>query len=143
VLRVRLPPLRDRKEDLPLLVEALTADKGVTVLPETLTLLGEYDWPGNIRELGNVIERALTLLPAGEALAPAHLGLERAAGRGSDGKAAIEDFHLAKERLIEAWERDFLRRLIEASGHNMSKAARASGLGRAHLYRLIKKYEMT
>jgi DNA-binding NtrC family response regulator len=141
VVRVRLPPLRERKEDLPLLVAALTADKPVTVLPETLTLLGEYDWPGNVRELSNVLERAMALLPPGEPLAPAHLGLDRPV-RLSDGRGTIEDFHLAKERLIDAWERDFLRRLIEASGHNLSHAARASGLGRAHLYRLLKKHKV-
>jgi two-component system nitrogen regulation response regulator GlnG len=141
VVRVRLPPLRERKEDLPLLVAALTADKNVRVLPETLTLLGEYDWPGNVRELGNVLERALLLVPPGEALAPAQLGLERARPSG-DEHAAIEDFHLAKERLVETWEREFLRRLVEASGHNLSHAARQSGLGRAHLYRLMKKYKL-
>jgi DNA-binding NtrC family response regulator len=141
VVRVRLPPLKDRKEDLPLLVESLTADKNVSVLPETLTLLGEYDWPGNVRELGNVLERALTLLPPGEPLAPAHLGLERAVPT-SGGQPAIQDFHLAKERLIDAWEREFLRKLVEASGHNLSHAARASGLGRAHLYRLLKKHKV-
>jgi two-component system nitrogen regulation response regulator GlnG len=141
VVRVRLPPLRERKEDLPLLVAALLADKNVSVLPETLTLLGEYDWPGNVRELGNVLQRAIALVPPGEPLAPAQLGLDRT-HPGSDGRAAIEDFHLAKEHLIETWEREFLRRLVEASGHNLSHAARASGLGRAHLYRLLKKYKV-
>ena len=139
VVRVRLPPLRQRKEDLPLLVEALTAGRGAGVAPETLTLFGEYDWPGNVRELANVLERGFALAGPGQPLAPAHLGL----GPGGPGPGVgIEDFHLAKEQLIERWERDFLGRLLESSGDNLSHAARASGLGRAHLYRLLKKYKL-
>ena len=138
VVRVRLPPLRDRKEDLPLLVNALAG--GTTVLPETIALLGDYDWPGNVRELGNVLARAKALAVPGDPLAPEHLGLERAPGAGPG--RGIEDFHRAKERLIEDWEREFLRRLLTAGGHNLSQAARTSGLGRAHLYRLLKKYKM-
>jgi DNA-binding NtrC family response regulator len=136
VVRVRLPPLRDRKEDLPLLVQSLS-DR--PVLPETIGLLGDYDWPGNVRELGNVLARAKAITPPGEPIAPEHLGLEKVAG--SSGRA-IEDFHRAKERLIEDWEREFLRKLLAAGGHNLSQAARTSGLGRAHLYRLLKKYKM-
>ena len=139
VVRVRLPPLRERKEDVPLLVEAMAAEKGVTVQPETLSLLGEYDWPGNVRELYNTLSRAFAVATPGRPLLPSDLGL-RPETRGNDG--GIDDFHLTKERLIEGWERDFLRRLLLASGDNLSHAARASGLGRAHLYRLLKKYKM-
>jgi transcriptional regulator with PAS, ATPase and Fis domain len=141
VMRVRLPPLRDRKDDLPLLVESLLADQGHPgrrVLPETMALLADYDWPGNVRELGNVLSRALVLARPGEPLSPQHLGLVAAVPPG----AAIPDFHVGKEQLIEAWERDFLRRLLAAAGDNLSHAARASGLGRAHLYRLLKKYQL-
>src|SRR5262249_47488454 len=138
--RVRLPPLRDRKEDLPLLVDTLLAG-AAWLLPETLTLLGEYDWPGNVRELANVLKRAQALAQPGEPLAPSHLGLGGAQPRGG-APQAIEDFHLAKEQLIEGWEREFLRKLLAAAGHNLSQAARASGLGRAHLYRLLKKYKL-
>ncbi|MDB4969771.1 MAG: response regulator HsfA [Myxococcales bacterium] len=142
VARVRLPPLRERKDDLPLLVETLLAGER-QLLPETLTLLGEYDWPGNVRELANVLERARAMAQPGEPLAPAHLGLGRLTGRRSGGEIAeIEDFHLGKEQLVEEWERDFLRRLLAAASDNLSHAARTSGLGRAHLYRLLKKYKM-
>jgi two-component system, NtrC family, nitrogen regulation response regulator GlnG len=137
VARVRLPPLRERKEDLPLLVETLLGG-AAEILPKTLTLLGEYDWPGNVRELANVLARAQALAH-GKPLAPSHLGLAPPMPRGSE---TIEDFHLAKEQLIEQWEREFLRRLLAAAGGNLSHAARASGLGRAHLYRLLKKYKL-
>jgi two-component system nitrogen regulation response regulator GlnG len=139
VVKVRLPPLRDRKEDLPLLVQAIGGDR--PVLPETVGLLGDYDWPGNVRELGNVLARARAMAPPGEPIAPEHLGLEKAPP-GASGRGGIEDFHRAKERLIENWEREFLRRLLQAGGHNLSQAARTSGLGRAHLYRLLKKYKL-
>ena len=139
VVPVRLPPLRERKEDLPLLVEAILDGKSVSVLPETLALLGEYDWPGNVRELGNVLQRGLAMLAPGEPLAPSHLGFSAEARGPNEGPP---DFHLAKEKLIEAWERDFLAKLLKTNGDNLSQAARQTGLGRAHLYRLLKKYKL-
>jgi two-component system, NtrC family, nitrogen regulation response regulator GlnG len=137
VVRVRLPPLRERKEDLPLLVDALAA--GRPVLPETMSLLGEYDWPGNVRELANTLARGFAMCSDGRPVAPADLGLHPEV---RDTGGGIDDFHLSKERLIGEWEREFLRRLLATSGDNLSHAARASGLGRAHLYRLLKKYKM-
>jgi len=139
VVRVRLPPLRERKEDLPLLVESFSGPDHPQVLPETMGLLTDYDWPGNVRELGNVLSRARTMAPPGEPLAPVHLGLDAAS---ASGRGIIERFHTAKEKLIETWEREFLRKLLSAGGHNLSQAARTSGLGRAHLYRLLKKYKL-
>jgi two-component system, NtrC family, response regulator len=137
VFRVRLPPLRERKEDLPLLVESLLEGQR-SLLPETIALLAEYDWPGNVRELQNVLSRASVLAPPGDPLSAKHLGVVAA----PPPNAGFEDFHLGKGLLIETWERDFLRRLLALSSGNLSHAARASGLGRAHLYRLLKKYEM-
>jgi two-component system nitrogen regulation response regulator GlnG len=139
VVRVRLPALRDRKEDLPLLVDGFSEPGSAPVLPETMGLLTDYDWPGNVRELGNVLSRARTMAPAGEPLAPVHLGLDASS---ASGRGVIERFHSAKEKLIEDWEREFLRKLLSAGGHNLSQAARTSGLGRAHLYRLLKKYKL-
>jgi DNA-binding NtrC family response regulator len=146
VLRVRLPPLRERKEDIPFLVEKLLAERAdagaVRVADETLALLAEYDWPGNVRELRNVIERGLSLLDQERLLTPAQLALETPRVGATSGGAprAGEPFHVGKERLLAAWERDYLVDLLARTRGNVSQAARQSGLGRAHLYRLMKKH---
>jgi DNA-binding NtrC family response regulator len=136
VVRVGLPPLRERKEDLVQLVE----HRRVKLLPETLALLGEYDWPGNVRELYNMLERAQAVAAPGQPLTPADLGVRIEA---PDAAPVIEDFHLTKEQAVARWERAFLKQLLAASGNNVSRAARESGLGRTHLYRLLKKHGMT
>src|ERR1700745_104582 len=71
VISIQLPPLRDRKDDIPLLAQHFLAKYGdenrkgaLELTPEALDLLTEYDWPGNVRELENVIERAVVLSPA-------------------------------------------------------------------------------
>jgi len=148
VIKVTLPPLRERKEDIPLLVEAFLrrVDRPVTVPPETLALLQEYDWPGNVRELKNVIERGVSLLPPdGSVLDPALLGLEPGTREGSGAPVTwatvgAESFREAKERLIAAWERDYVTQLLRKSGGNVSQAARDGGIDRVYLHRLMKKH---
>src|SRR5439155_529877 len=81
VVRARLPPLRERKEDLAPLVEHLLAGRGLSVPVETLALLTEYDWPGNVRELENVLEHGTSLVGDGRALTPELLGLEPPSSR--------------------------------------------------------------
>jgi DNA-binding NtrC family response regulator len=150
VVKVTLPPLRARKDDLPRLVHHfLAARPDLELPPETLALLAEYDWPGNVRELKNVIDRGLSLLgPPGDArvLAPSLLGLESPpsppSGGALAGWAAVdgEGFRRAKERLIAAWERDYVAQLLRRAGGNVSRAAREGGLDRVYLHRLMKKH---
>ena len=151
VVRLTLPALRERKEDLPLLVEALLAGvtPEATVPPETLALLAEYDWPGNIRELKNVLERASSFAQpqpgAARVIEPGLLGLGSGSGpveaqaRASFGPAGSEGYREAKERLILAWERQFVTQLLKRTGGNMARASREGGIDRGYLYRLIKK----
>jgi DNA-binding NtrC family response regulator len=124
VLRVTLPPLRERKEDIPCLVERLlrSADGAdpLSVGEEALALLVEYDWPGNVRELKNVLERARSLAGAARSLTPAHLGLDPIA-------PAPRRFHEAKEQLISAWEQGYLRALLQRGQGNMTRAAQLAG----------------
>jgi DNA-binding NtrC family response regulator len=143
VVKVTLPPLRERKEDIPLLLHAFLSGRDVQVPPETMALLSDYDWPGNVRELRNVIERGVSLLGAGTVLEPSLLGLEPP--RHIDGPqpwATIgpEGFREAKERLISAWERDYVTQLLKRSGGNVSQAAREGGIDRVYLHRLMKKH---
>jgi DNA-binding NtrC family response regulator len=133
VLRVQLPPLRQRLEDIPLIVARFIAEDapGVTIGAEAQALLVEYDWPGNVRELRNVIRRAVSLLGGERVISAQHLGIE---------PAGSERFHEGKQALVDAWEADYLKRLLVRTGGNMSRAARIAGLERAYLYRLVRKH---
>jgi transcriptional regulator with GAF, ATPase, and Fis domain len=170
VVTVTLPPLRERREDVALLVRAFLEEKlpgrDVRVPPETLALLGDYDWPGNVRELRNVVERALSLMPkdgpggpGSLVLEPGLLGLEPppaamppipssvsgepiAGPWGALGPADAR-FREAKERLIAAWERDYVTQLLRRAGGNVSRAAREGGIDRVYLHRLMKKHGIT
>src|SRR5262249_13636223 len=142
VVKVVLPPLRERKEDIPMLTEAFLAGKAV--LPaETLALLMEYDWPGNVRELKNVLDRALSLAqpPPGSQIDPHWLGLAPARPPGRSLPAGT-GYKEAKERLLAEWERSFITDLLHRAGGNVSKAARSGGIDRVYLHRLMKKHGM-
>jgi DNA-binding NtrC family response regulator len=138
VVRVTLPPLRDRKEDIPVLVDHFLAGREVEVPPETFALFQGYDWPGNVRELRNVIDRGLSLMGDGRVLHPRLLGLEHAVP--GDAPGETESFMQEKGRLILAWERDYLRRLLRRAAGNISRAAREGGIDRVHLHRLLRKH---
>ena len=145
---VRLPPLRERLDDLPLLVETITGDLASRggprlQLPEgTMAALRAYTWPGNVRQLRNVLERGAALCPAGGELAPALLGLDDeddAAPRAVAADPGVP-FKRAKERLLVAWERDYVHALMARACGSPQKAAHIAGLDRAHVYRLLKKH---
>jgi two-component system nitrogen regulation response regulator GlnG len=148
VIKVTLPPLRERKEDIAVLVEAFLAGRQIALPPETLALLAEYDWPGNVRELRNVVERGVSLMsPSTTTLEPSLLGLEAPGGPPPPDATPVpwatigsEGFREAKERLITAWERDYVTQLLKRSGGNVSQAAREGGIDRVYLHRLMKKH---
>jgi transcriptional regulator with PAS, ATPase and Fis domain len=136
VLEIALPPLRDRLEDLPLLVgtllERYPEAPGAAKLraPAALAELSQHAWPGNVRELRNYIERCLAfdepppLVPA----APA-----QAANRVD----ATKPLRIERERWVRELEREYLQKVLAAHGGNVSAAARAAGIDRIHMYRLL------
>jgi DNA-binding NtrC family response regulator len=134
VVTVQLPPLRERREDIPLLVDQILErlDKRPGVLsPGTLALLKGHSWPGNVRELRNVVERAISLgMP---------MALERSPAAGA---APRLSFRRAKAQLVNAFERDYVADLLSHFQGNISEAAREGGIDRVHLHRLIKKYAL-
>ncbi len=156
VVELVLPPLRERIEDLPLLVEHVLGhadgNPGVTgVTPEVLALLAAYRWPGNVRELRNVLERALpfaggpivtlaclpgALRAASEA---ASVPVPAVAAPGAPPVASLP-FKDAKDRMIEAFERQYLLDLVTLHHGNVSRAARAAGMDRKSVTRLLKKH---
>jgi len=139
-----LPPLRKRKEDIPLLVQYfIDRDKSQhkparTVLPETLELLMEYDWPGNVRELGRVIQRALLRSDA-QYLTPRHFDLP--IGHGSEtpqGSDTLIGSGTYKQEM-QKFEKTLLESALKESNWNQTAAARKLEISRQHLIRLMKK----
>ncbi|MFY2559240.1 sigma-54-dependent transcriptional regulator [Corallococcus terminator] len=153
VITIDLPPLRDRPQDVPLLAHhflklyASKADKKVAgISPRAMEALTCNRWTGNVRELENVIERAVVLtsnevidvedLPPGFQSAP-------------QADSAVEVFSLAhlpyaqaKRLAMRAFERRYLSALLEKNNQNVSSAARAAGVDRSNFRRLLKQYEV-
>jgi len=140
-----LPPLRDRLEDLPILIDTILKRLGVAskrdrfLTSETQLLLRTYDWPGNVRELRNVIERAVKL--GTEPTLPANAA-DRAAASTTKNTADLP-FKEAKERLVSSFERDYVADLMNRCENNVSMAAREAGIARVYLHRLLQKHGLT
>jgi DNA-binding NtrC family response regulator len=133
VLPMRLPPLRSRREDIHGLSRQILETMGlggIEILPETSTLLEEYPWPGNTRELKNVLERA-ALLAGNHPLAPGHFPGVLAPGAAAAGGGDVMS--------LDAVEQAHIRRVMAAFGGDTKEASRALGVSRATLYRLLKK----
>jgi two-component system response regulator GlrR len=137
VVSVTIPPLRARPEDVPILavhlVERLSRGRA-ELMPDALSVLSAYDWPGNTRELRNVIERALAVLD-GHRIGPADLFPEHDV----EESEVPGTFHEAKDQVIAAFEARYVRALLERNGGNVSRAARESGLSRNALYALMRR----
>jgi transcriptional regulator with AAA-type ATPase domain len=153
VVRVRLLPLRQRRDDIPRLALSILARAAAArgrpaprVAPETMAVLKAYDWPGNVRELRNVLERAVSLASAGETLDERLLGLDDPRLRADVSSLPVEvasPFKEAKDRLVAAWEKDYVAALLRRHGGNVSMAARAGGMDRVYLHRLMKKHGLS
>jgi len=145
VLRVMVPPLRERPEDIPLLIDTVLERMGKppsTLSDQTRALLMQYPWPGNVRELRNVVEQVVNL---GEEALPemgeAPSGSVPRAAAATAGASELElPFKEAKERLIEVFERDYLKSLIERCEGNISRASREADINRVHLRKLLRKH---
>jgi two-component system nitrogen regulation response regulator GlnG len=141
VLRVTLPPLRERPEDIPLLMDTVLERMGrapSALSEQTRALLTQYPWPGNVRELRNIVERVVNM--GEEALpdmAPVLVDKPRQAGAGLELDLPFKE---AKERLIEGFERDYLKGLLERCEGNVSRASREAGIDRVYLRKLLKKH---
>ena len=144
VIEIRLPPLRDRKEDIPLLVEAFfrrcreSGRKAVTGLTESaLALLIDYPWPGNVRELENVVERAVTLARdvqiGPEDLPPAI--------QGARGDRRVIDEAAERTLPLSEVEKEYILRILDKMGGNKYQAAQVLGIDRKTLYRKLADIE--
>jgi DNA-binding NtrC family response regulator len=137
-VEIHLPPLRERREDLPALTGHFLARHATRyrrqiqgIEPAALQIMLQYPWPGNVRELDHTIERAV-LMARGDLIESADLGLH--AQRSTTTTNSLDDMSL------EAVEAILIRKALARAGGNVSQAAEALGLSRGALYRRIEKY---
>jgi DNA-binding NtrC family response regulator len=153
VVRIDVPPLRDRRDDVPVLVAYfLDLARGAGVTSEALELLKNHAWPGNVRELRNAIERGV-VLARGTPIRPEHLPESVTSPRPmgeSDLEARVRDlvekliaqgtpgdlYHMVEAR----WEKALLRRVLEQTGSNQVKASELLGINRMTLRKKMEQY---
>jgi DNA-binding NtrC family response regulator len=144
VFTIDLPPLRDRKEDLPLIIQAFLDEFNIrdrrqvrAVSPEAMRMLELYDWPGNVRELRNVIERA-TILARGEYLEPQHLPRFGPAPRALEPPPAA-GLTIAPGMTVDEAERKLILATLEAAGNNKTRAADMLGISLKTLHNKLNR----
>jgi two-component system nitrogen regulation response regulator NtrX len=145
VIPIKVPPLRERKEDIPLLVrhflELIASEYGKPVKrfsEDALKVLMNYDWPGNVRELKNLIER-LVIMCQKDLITQSEL--QRGAFLDFNERSSLENYFEIStlKDAREAFERDFILRKLKENDWNISKTAEAIGLERTALYRKLKQ----
>jgi DNA-binding NtrC family response regulator len=150
VISIYLPPLRSRREDIPLLCRhfiekyAKSTPKIIKGLSdEALRCLESYGWPGNVRELENVIERAVTLA-SDEWIGPTDLP-ERVLSEPEEKKQVQIDIPLkrAKDQVVTDFEKEYLTRMLARHHGNISRAAMNSGIDRRTFHRLLNRYQIS
>ena len=153
VVRVEVPPLRQRREDIPLLaehfLEKYSRELGrhpPRLTPETLARLNAYAWPGNVRELENIMERA-AVLARGDSITPDQLPREvsadaaPAASTAAAAEPALGD-NLLLPPQVDALEKRLIQEALQRTGDNKSAAARLLDISERSLWYKIKKYDM-
>jgi transcriptional regulator with GAF, ATPase, and Fis domain len=159
VFPIELPPLRQRREDIPLLVERLLRTVAARHQSDisgidraAVELLQRYDWPGNVRELENVLERAVALARAGETIGPDHLPVavrgrdveppaaRTAAPAGAPAAVASKADTVPLRQARAEFEAEYIRKVLSQHGRNVSRTARALGLSRVMLQKKMKEY---
>jgi DNA-binding NtrC family response regulator len=145
VVHVALPPLRDRLDDLPELIAAFHAARGVEPGPidgDNLARLERHAWPGNVRELRNVLERAWAMSGPGATFRTLRLWID--AGAAVAEPSGVIDtalpFKEAKERWNDQFERRYLATVLAAHGRNITRAAEHAGINRRHFRELLYKH---
>ncbi len=164
VVPIRIPALRERQEDIPILSEHFLrhywarhrgGDEPAPKFSEgAMRALRNNPWKGNVRELQNVIEHAVVLLEPGSAIKPDDIPFigdapAFAGGQAVNGEYGFstefrpdESYHAARERLLAEFELKYLTMLVQRSGGNMSQAARLAGVDRTTLYRIMEKHSL-
>jgi DNA-binding NtrC family response regulator len=146
VVVLRTPALRERPDDIPVLVEMFARELGATgpieqiFRPELLGSWQLHPWPGNVRELRNAVESALVM---GDGIAdPSSDGAALDDGDDDDPRprATIEPYKLARAQAVDTFERPYLERLLDAARGNVSRAARLARMDRSYLSELLRRH---
>ena len=147
VARVRLPPLRTRREDIPVLAQSLLRGikSSFELTPQTLALFEGYDWPGNVRELRNVLERGALMQETGNASWLDFMAQNPRRAEGQQPTTSVAalvtnmPYHEAKDRVVADFERLYFAEVMRVSNFDMKTAEQHTGLSMQSLYRLLKK----
>ncbi|GMT47144.1 MAG: acetoacetate metabolism regulatory protein AtoC [bacterium] len=136
IFRIELPPLRQRREDIPILVQEFLnryeqKEKKTRISPEVMRFLMDYPWPGNIRELENVIERSVYLSEDGVVRIKDMPDEMIATG------SAGEGFRFAEEKSLDELQRQYIEHILERCGGNKKRAAEILGVNRKTIYRKL------
>jgi two-component system nitrogen regulation response regulator NtrX len=151
VIPIELPPLRERLDDIPgltqHLIESFALENGMKpkkITSEALALFQNYDWPGNIRELKNIVERLIIMVPS-PVVTCEHieaLGIFRSSRSG----ASIKEYDYFTRKTLkdarDAFERDFIMKKLEENNWNISKTSEAIAIERSNLHKKIKAYDI-
>jgi len=143
VVKVPMPALRERREDLPELAKALLEQLGATprqhpalFTPDFLASLARPSWKGNVRELRNYLERCLLF----EEPMPLQESAHGSSAPGAEGSWAGAPLSLARQRVVESFERVYLGQLLARHDGKVAQASKEAGVDRVYLYRLLRKY---
>ncbi|MFI5249256.1 MAG: sigma-54-dependent transcriptional regulator [Gemmatimonadales bacterium] len=155
VVPIKLPPLRKRLEDIPLLANHFLAhywerhrpagDAPPKLTDSCIEFLRSRPWRGNVRELQNVIEHVAVIAEPGQPIRPEDIPVyeDAVSHPPADGVSAAimsDAYHSAKDKLVAHFEKEYLQRLVVRAGGNMSRAARLANIDRTTLYRLMEKH---
>jgi DNA-binding NtrC family response regulator len=155
VLRIYLPPLRERREDIPILANHFltqfwkrhhtTRDALPRFSTGALEFLQTRQWRGNVRELQNVVEHLVVLAQPGSVIEPEDIPSHQGSELVSDQPATFgvplnEAYHVAKDQVLASFEKEYVTRLVSRASGNMSRAARLASVDRTTLYRLLERH---
>jgi DNA-binding NtrC family response regulator/tetratricopeptide (TPR) repeat protein len=146
VIRIHVPPLRERREEIPHLSTLFLREASerlgkpdVRLNAETLDLFDGFDWPGNVRQLRNEVQRAVAMAPAGGLVTPEHLSPQLAALSGDVEAAPSYRRRQSLSAAVEKLEREMIRSALDQSAGNISETARVLGLTRRGLYLKLRR----
>jgi len=149
VIRIELPPLRERADDIPLLarhfLDRFAGEVGrerVEIAPEALEVLTNYPWPGNVRELQNAVRRTLAFCPR-TTITVEDLPDEIVAGSGASAERSTAGYFARRDQHLAAFDREYFRQLLAACKGDVPAAAREARLPRGTLYRLMKRHGLS
>ncbi len=159
VVKINLPALRERPEDIPLILEKFLTEGKFNRMPDSslrvsrveddaLKMMQRYQWPGNVRELSNIVERAASMVD-GHSIHASDLNyvFQEIEHNVEPTERIVVDsslpFKEAKQRIVESFEKDYLVELLRRNNFNVSKASREAQIDRKHLRNLLKKYEIS